>query len=335
MQKDSDETFTAKQLKKTCRKKLCKGFFVGVLFVIIGFIILDTILLPLTSSNDFCVSCHSMKDAHKSWKESTHYSNETGMRADCVSCHLPPAKNYTSHVTAKACTGIRDACVHFLGKYDAEKTRQHAKDKLPNKNCMSCHNDLLERPASNAAVAAVHEQAIGKKAKRAGYTCVTCHTLHGEKADEPAKEAEYEAENMFCTLCHLNFDGEEFVSVHQKADVGCVNCHGESDQHSADEAHIIPPDIMFKKEDVNNSCFKDGCHIKEEIDALPSHSPFVSGKDKTNKYCTDCHGNHGIPERHRVWDKDTKKLIEADGEPYESDINPGGGAKVYDSGMGM
>jgi len=333
MKKDSDES--AKQLKKAYRKKLCKGFFVGFLFVIIGFIILDTIALPLTSSNEFCISCHSMEDAHNSWKESAHYSNETGMRADCVSCHLPPTKNYTSHVIAKGCAGIRDACVQLLGEYDAEKARQHAKDNLPNENCMSCHNNLLERPVSNTSVAAVHEQAVIKKAKKTGYTCVTCHTLHEEKVVEPAKEAGEEAENMFCTVCHINFTDEEFVSVHQKVNVGCVNCHGDSDQHSADESHIISPDIMFKKKDVNNSCFKGGCHTKEEMDALPSHSPFVSGKDKTNKYCTDCHGNHSIPERHRIWDKDTRKLIEADGEPFEGDINPGGGAEVYDSGMGM
>ncbi len=333
MEKSSDQA--AKQPEKTCRKKLRNGFFVGFLFVIISIVLLDTIALPRTTTNEFCVSCHSMEGVHKSWKESAHYSNETGMRADCVSCHLPPTKKHTSHVIAKACTGIRDVCVQFFGEYDAEAARKHVKGTLPNENCMSCHNNLLERSVSNTSVTAVHEQAISKTAKNTGYTCVTCHTLHGEKIVEPVKEASEEAENMFCTVCHINFTDEEFVSVHQKVNVGCVNCHGDSDQHSADESHILSPEIMYKKKDVNNSCFKDGCHTKEEIDALPSHSPFVSGKDKTNKYCTDCHGNHNIPERHRIWDKDTKELIEADGEPYEGDINPGGGAEVYDSGMGM
>ncbi len=152
---------------------------------------------------------------------------------------------------------------------------------------------------------------------------------------EETEPVEYEeAENSFCYVCHLNFQDEPFATKHQKVNVGCVDCHGDSDQHSADEAHIIPPDTMYKKSEINESCLAV-CHSKEELEEFKTHRKLFAGKDPKNKYCTDCHGKHSIPERHRVWDKDTKKLIEADGQPYEGDINPGGGAEVHDSGMGM
>ena len=319
--------------KKTCRKKLFCGILIGLIIAAVCFVILDKAMVPL-SSDSFCVSCHEMSQAHESWKQSTHHTNPSGVKVTCISCHLPPREHYVSHLTQKAYTGIKDLFVHYFGEYDLAAAREHVLKTLPNEWCLSCHSNLLAMPSSGP-VETVHKEALDS-GRDGGYGCVTCHdNLHGPKDPTP-KPKEYEqAENYYCYVCHINFKEEEFANVHKNANVGCIDCHGDSDQHSADEAHIIPPDIMFKKEDINNSCFKDGCHVKEKIDALPSHSPFVSGKDKTNKYCTDCHGNHSIPERHRVWDKDTKKLIEADGEAYEGDINPGGGAEVYDSGMGM
>jgi len=47
------------------------------------------------------------------------------------------------------------------------------------------------------------------------------------------------------------------------------------------------------------------------------HRPFFAGTDTERRYCTDCHGNHKIPERQRKWDKETGKLIWRDGYQVE------------------
>ena len=139
--------------------------------------------------------------------------------------------------------------------------------------------------------------------------------LKQTEISEPAAQEYEQADNSFCYVCHLNFQDEPFATWHQNANVGCVDCHGDSDLHSADESHVIPPDNMYKKSDVNASCMN--CHSKATLEKQIGHRPFFEGSDPDRKYCTDCHGNHSIPKRHRVWDKDTGKLIEADGNKVE------------------
>ena len=122
------------------------------------------------------------------------------------------------------------------------------------------------------------------------------------------------ADNSFCIVCHFNFEEEELVDVHKTANIGCVNCHGDSDEHADDEDHVIPPEIMFAKSDINKSCQTGKCHPWKEIET--DHQPFFSGTDTEDKYCIDCHGKHMIQERQRKWDKKTRKLIFRDG--YET-----------------
>lgn len=149
-----------------------------------------------------------------------------------------------------------------------------------------------------------------------GYGCATHQgDLHGVTA--PAAEpAPYEqADNSFCYVCHLNFQEEPFATWHQNVNVGCVDCHGDSDGHSADESHVIPPDTMYKKTDITDSCMT--CHSKTKLEERADHRPFFTASPPKGEYCTDCHGKHSIPERHRVWDKDTGKLLSADGNKVE------------------
>jgi len=147
----------------------------------------------------------------------------------------------------------------------------------------------------------------------AGYGCVICHdALHKPKTPPPRPTEYEEAENSFCYVCHINFDGEALAAVHKKANVGCADCHGDSDQHSADEDCITPPDIMYKKSDVNNFCITT-CHSKEKLQKQRSHRPFFAPTDTQPNYCTNCHGTHNITNRQRKWDKQTGRLTFRDG----------------------
>ena len=252
-----------------------------------------------------------MDDAYETWQQSAHHTNASGVKVTCVSCHLPPREQYASHLTAKAHTGIKDAWVHYFGEYDKDASRKHVLETIPDKRCLSCHSNLLAMPSSGP-VKTVHEGSLWGSSDNDG--CVDCHdNLHGPKEAEPEPKQYEEAENYYCYVCHLNFQDEELATTHKNANVGCVDCHGDSDKHSADEDHATPPDVMFKKSDINEACMVAECHPEAQLKEEIGHRPYFSVAGDSRQYCTICHGEHMIPERHRKWDKDTGKLIWKDG----------------------
>ncbi len=126
------------------------------------------------------------------------------------------------------------------------------------------------------------------------------------------------ADNSYCLVCHANLKREELNSVHQKVGVGCAKCHGESDNHSADEDALTAPDILYARDKIAPACLK--CHMPKTIADVPDHAPFVEEPSpKTEKgpakikTCTDCHGKHRLEVRTRKWDKNTRKLLADDG----------------------
>ncbi|NOQ17279.1 MAG: cytochrome c-type protein NapC, partial [Methyloprofundus sp.] len=49
-------------------------------------------VLEKTNTLDFCISCHSMASTvYLEYKQSTHYQNRSGVRAECSDCHVPNA----------------------------------------------------------------------------------------------------------------------------------------------------------------------------------------------------------------------------------------------------
>jgi hypothetical protein len=115
-------------------------------------------------------------------------------------------------------------------------------------------------------------------------------------------QAQAAANNDRCYVCHLNMKSEEVVTVHLKADIGCEQCHGQSDPHRADEDTFTPPEKIFAKAQVNPFCGSAECHPKHS-------STTVTAADMKDKVCTDCHGSHKLKVRTRMWDKETRKLI--------------------------
>lgn len=103
-----------------------------------------------------------------------------------------------------------------------------------------------------------------------------------------------QADNSRCFVCHMNFVDEDIAVTHAKANIGCKDCHGESDEHIADESWAsggngTAPDTMFLKPKINPFCM--GCHPKEKIDT-PQHRPVLM--NAAVMVCTDCHGKHRI-----------------------------------------
>ncbi|MHC4181218.1 MAG: hypothetical protein ACYSWU_27285 [Planctomycetota bacterium] len=110
------------------------------------------------------------------------------------------------------------------------------------------------------------------------------------------------ADNSRCHHCHLNYVEEEIAVVHARANIGCADCHGNCDEHIADESWAsggngTPPEIMYPREKVNPCCLN--CHPREKIETT-EHEAFLAGTAK-EKYCTDCHGDHRLTERKCKW----------------------------------
>ncbi|NQT53256.1 NapC/NirT family cytochrome c [bacterium] len=294
------------------RRPYLIGFLLAMALGLGGFLVLEVAMGPLSTA-EFCASCHEMNEVYESWKQSPHHTNASGVRVTCVSCHLPPREHYVAHVTAKAWTGTKDVWQHYLGSYDADAARQHVRRTLPSQWCVHCHGNLLGQPSSSA-VAIVHQTSLDQAANT-HHRCVACHdSLHGPKP-EPATEAKQypEADNSYCYVCHINFQAEEFANVHLAAGISCDRCHGISEAHMDDEEGLNAPDTMFPKAKVNASCMTAECHPKERMAQEIGHRPFLAEATPQHAHCTDCHGEHRLDERHRQWDKETRKLIWTDG----------------------
>jgi hypothetical protein len=122
--------------------------------------------------------------------------------------------------------------------------------------------------------------------------------------DEPAGEAPSEsaADNSRCFVCHTNYMQEELAVTHAQVNVSCADCHGPSDAHIADESWAsggngTAPDRMYTRDKIDAACMN--CHPKDKIDT-PQHTA-VLADPAGQKVCTDCHGNHRLPQRRCKW----------------------------------
>lgn len=135
--------------------------------------------------------------------------------------------------------------------------------------------------------------------------------LLDDEGDASPRGGEAAKDNQRCHVCHLNFADEPIAVVHANHGMACTKCHGDCDEHIADESWAIggngtAPGKMYFREDINPFCQE--CH--EEHDVAPrqliahwqkrlAKKPPPRGVDlKTiaaeHIVCTDCHGDHHL-----------------------------------------
>ncbi len=136
--------------------------------------------LEMGNSEAFCLNCHEMRDnAYREYKTTIHYSNRSGIQADCADCHVPKefvpkvvrkvhaVKELYGKITGKIAT--REKFVeHRRAMAQREWARMKANDS---QECRNCHQlaymDYTEQ-ASRAMEA-------HKEAQQSGQTCIECH----------------------------------------------------------------------------------------------------------------------------------------------------------------
>lgn len=110
------------------------------------------------------------------------------------------------------------------------------------------------------------------------------------------------ADNSRCFVCHVNYMQEVIAASHARANIGCKDCHGESDAHIADESWAwggtgTAPDVMYLRAKINAACMT--CHSKQKIQTEEHQVLFASTAG--TKVCTDCHGSHRLTGRKCNW----------------------------------
>lgn len=132
-----------------------------------------------TSSQEFCVSCHSMSHPQQEWESSVHFSNAKGIRAECADCHVP--QEGWHYLKAKL-IALKDVWYEMQGKLDSkEKFEAHRAElakivwddmkATDSETCRSCHSfDAMEFSQQSKLAKQMHMDAV-----KNNQTCIDCH----------------------------------------------------------------------------------------------------------------------------------------------------------------
>jgi len=151
------------------------GLIVGVLLILGG-----GKALRMTSTNEYCISCHIHPMADASWKKSVHYETQSGYRVACVECHLPPKGD--GYLWAKGTTGLRDlwskwtkdsASFNWVDRRRLEVARGYVYES----SCIKCHENLFPAKLTKAGEDAHLYYTHTKKSKE--LNCINCHLNAG------------------------------------------------------------------------------------------------------------------------------------------------------------
>lgn len=154
---------------------LAGGFVAGIIFWG-GF----NTALEMTNREEFCISCHEMKDnVYAEYKNTIHYQNRTGVRATCPDCHVPKEwgpkmirKIQASNEVLHKVLGTIDTPEKFEAK--RHELAQHEWDRMKrtdSRECRNCHNfTYMDYSEQNKRSSATHQQAFNE-----GKTCIDCH----------------------------------------------------------------------------------------------------------------------------------------------------------------
>jgi len=151
------------------------GIIVGALLILGG-----SKALHLTSTNDYCISCHIHPMADASWKKSVHYETRSGYRVGCAECHLPPKGE--GYLWAKGTTGLRDLWSYRTkdsASFDwkARGRLEVARGYVYESSCISCHENLF--PAKLSKEGAEAHLYYNQTKKKEDLNCINCHLNAG------------------------------------------------------------------------------------------------------------------------------------------------------------
>ena len=164
------------------RSAITLGIAVLAVCVLVGAVVIgaSAATLHMTSTPEFCVSCHELRDnALAEFKDTIHDKNRTGVSVGCPDCHLP--KEFVPMMIRKV-EAAREVWGHFTGvidtkeKYEKERYRMavHEWKRMKangGQECKNCHSFDSMDPEKQSEIA----RGQHAKAKAAGAICIDCH----------------------------------------------------------------------------------------------------------------------------------------------------------------
>ncbi|WP_070963133.1 pentaheme c-type cytochrome TorC [Vibrio sonorensis] len=151
------------------------GFLAGIIFWG-GF----NTALEATNTEEFCISCHTMRDnVYVELQETVHWKNHSGVRATCPDCHVP--HNWTDKIARKM-QASKEVFAQIFGDYDQEgvfeerriELAKHEWDRFSangSLECKNCHNyDSMDFELMSPTARIQMKQAAEKD-----QSCLDCH----------------------------------------------------------------------------------------------------------------------------------------------------------------
>jgi len=174
-----------------------KAFLIIFLTVLVGSALMTgfNTAVDKIDNLEFCISCHYIRATiYQEYKESSHYQNRTGVRAECDDCHVP--KPFIPLVLSKI-NAAKHIYHHLLGsintpeKFEAKRLQMAKRvwktmKETDSRECRSCHNEK----AMDFSLQKRRAQVQHRDAEKNNETCIDCHKGITHKDLEQEEESE-------------------------------------------------------------------------------------------------------------------------------------------------
>lgn len=281
-------------------------------------------MVQVTSTPDFCNSCHNMKPYYQSWKHSKH----TGIA--CVECHISPgleaevqkkfealsmvAKYFTGTEGTKPWGEVDDAaCLRcherslLTGRKDFKAAGfDHRPHLAESRNglqlrCTSCHTQLergehIAVASSTCALCHFKNQPVNAGAG----ACLTCHEVPEKvttRAGVTFDHRQVTKLGMACDRCHGNVVRGDGAVPRER----CLTCHNDREhlERIDDMPYLHEQHVSVNKVDCQH------CHLTIEHGKAPAavatHTspPAHDGGSRPDAGgdCRGCHGSGHSPQQ--------------------------------------
>jgi len=182
------------------RKKLLLLGLGGVL----GIILFTGVALKVTSTPQFCSSCHEMTPEVATWQVSSH------SKIACVACHIEPgAQNLVKHKIS----ALTQLFEHVTRTVPDPIVMPHP---IKNESCIECHS-MARKVTTSGDILIPHDKHLEQ-----GIACVACHAgvAHGFVAERGLN-----GKNDFSTWTNEKAEKVMTFDETKLAMEVCMNCH--------------------------------------------------------------------------------------------------------------
>ncbi len=266
------------------------------LFILIAGLIVFTgvgsvAAIQVTSTPQFCSSCHEMQPEYVTWAASAHDT------VACTKCHIQPG---TVNLLKHKINAMKQLYLHFTKTY---VTPIELPEPIRNEVCLECHTTYRKITPSGDIIFP-HQKHLDEKLE-----CVKCHAgvVHGNIEERGFTTAtDFSAWTPGVGKAHMKpqftkLGMERCIECHEAKDVpvSCNTCHTKL---IAPPSHK-PPDWMKQhgKEARDNYLACDRCHSKTGTWVMNSNDTGVKGYVRNNTFCLNCHARNKPPGHTPDW----------------------------------